>query len=170
MLLEFTGAAAPLTSPRPPPPPVSSDLSCLVSPTYSPVSKEWVPTEGSEGGLSSALPSLKKVGTVACGLPPGPMENITSQVQALEIDAEPACESAAQGIQMTSLEPETVARQFLNEIFPGATTAELAPPGWQRAKIRAWTASTEPSRRSLRKVAVKSVVLSPDSTTNRLIR
>jgi hypothetical protein len=98
------------------------------------------------------------------------MDNVTNQIQVLEIVAEPAPDPAAQGIQTISLEQEANTRHFLDPIFLGATPAELAPPERPHAKPHFRAAFVEPTRRSLRQATAKSIIPVFQRAINHLIR
>jgi hypothetical protein len=107
------------------------------------------------------------------GLTVGPVDNVTSNVQALALAGEAGQDAVPVGPnQVATFEDSNDSRQFLDvPIIHARHHQRSVSPAQRQAKIRNWSISVEPSHRSLKQEAIKSTVpVSQHATTTHLIR
>jgi hypothetical protein len=165
---------------------------------YVPASKAWTPPQTGSGDrrllasdVSDSAPAVTTGGAVLglAALPvtdPGPegkvaglaaqtspVENIAAPLQLLALDEGNGPENnTPQTTQEAAVQTQSVTdgRQLLNELFPAVPPPALATPACTRKEPRGRSISVEPTRRSLRQAACKSVVPVSQRATHRLIR
>jgi hypothetical protein len=176
MVLE--AAKATLLAVSTPPASLAGVLPDTASPTYVPVSSDWVLPEEANGHVSSASCWFESdlcevVSDMIVGPAPGqatdPVEALSYQVQDLELalvatldpghGGTAALESAQRGLARPASPGDTDdSHLFIDNLFPRMATPTLKSPALQRATARNRPASAELTRRSLRQAATKSSI------------
>jgi hypothetical protein len=127
------------------------------SPTYIPVSCDWVPPEDSlphaplAGSFEYEEEKAPTDGDSSAEPGVGPIDTLLSKLQALPIPGEADQASNQDGlVQEKSFEDSTDVACFLDSLFPLAAPPALRAPSSWSSHDRNRSTSVEPSRRSLR--------------------
>jgi hypothetical protein len=134
-----------------------------------PVSREWVPSADSSG---CKVPSVEEVvPTQNLKLANGSTHegfamDIIEAIHAIALGSGPGPQAGEPIVENESDD----FRHFIGSVFSVVPTSALPPPDKQRRKGGLWLTSAEPSHRSSKQAAKKTVVLVSQRATNCLIK